>query len=383
MQRKPQKYMKRPYWKILSFFIIWRLALFVAAFIAVLLIPNFGARFPYYESLLITTGLPDWIWGFGNFDGVHYINIAKEGYWAANTQAFFPGYPLLIRYFKILDSFFITGIFLSNLMFLFSLFILYKLFRLDFDERVSLGSLLLLISFPTAYYFGSIYSESLFLFFCVTCIYLIRSGKFFWAGAFCALATATRILGIFLILLMVIEIIQNKNWNKKMILIKITSLFLAPLGIVVYMYYLFIYYHDPLYFLSVQPAFGAERSGNQVVLLPQVLFRYLKIFTTVNPVSVGFFNALLEFIMTIIPLSVILYLAKRVRLSYLIFTVGCLLLPTSTGTLSSMPRYALMSFLVFPVIVTCLKSKTKYLVIIFSILQMVLVSLFIRGYWVS
>lgn len=75
--------------KILSFFLVWRVALFAVAFIAILFIPKWGGWFPDEERVLIPTKLPSWIWGFGNFDGVHYLKIMQDGYKNIFSQAFF------------------------------------------------------------------------------------------------------------------------------------------------------------------------------------------------------------------------------------------------------------------------------------------------------
>jgi len=80
---------------IIKLFITWRLSLFLIAFVSIFLITKFGARFPYVDRVLEITNLPSWIWGFGNFDGVHYLRIAQNGYTSDYSQAFFPLFPLL------------------------------------------------------------------------------------------------------------------------------------------------------------------------------------------------------------------------------------------------------------------------------------------------
>jgi len=161
---------------VLVLFSVWRVATLLVSFLATIVIPKWGGWFPYPDKVLIPTGLPSWIWGFGNFDGVHYLRIAQDGYMAANSQAFFPLYPLLIRFLNIfpksttLDtsiytdpSYFFTGFILANILFIFALYFFYKLVRMDFGERIGYLSLILLLVFPTSYYFGSVYTESLFL----------------------------------------------------------------------------------------------------------------------------------------------------------------------------------------------------------------------------
>src|SRR5258708_2790598 len=149
------KFIMKYFHKIILLFFVWRLLLFLIAYLSPFFIPNFGGRFPYYQSLLISTHLPYWIWGFANFDGVHYITIAQHGYIAQYTQAFFPFYPILIHLLNLFESPLLTGLVLSNFFFFLALFFLYKLFLDDYSPTDSFKALILLVSFPTAFYFGA------------------------------------------------------------------------------------------------------------------------------------------------------------------------------------------------------------------------------------
>ncbi len=373
---------------LVVFFFTWRVSLFIVSLVATLVIVKFGARFPYYNEILVSTGLPSWIWGFGNFDGVHYLNIAKSGYSAQFTQVFFPLFPMLINFFNFFQNYFLTGLLIANLFFLLSIISLYKLFRLDFDKDISLKAVILLLTFPTAFYFGAIYSESLFLLLSVLAFYLLRKKEFFLSGVFIALATATRIFGILLVIAYIIEFYYAvKERQIKFITLQavkpLLGLLISPLGLITYMAYLKINFNDPLYFLNAQPIFGAERTNLPFVLLPQVIFRYIKILLSINVLSLPFLNALLELIFTLIPLFSLIFIFKKIRFSYWVFSFSCLILPTLTGTLSSMPRYSLMMFLSLPLIAILVKRNIWILYLTFTLIQAVLLTLFIRGYWVA
>lgn len=390
--------------KALTVFLIWRIALLLIAFLSTFFISQFGSRFPYADQVLKITGLPSWVWGFGNFDGVHYLRIAQNGYNAQYSQAFFPLFPLLIRIINSLDifpkdlvldtrifvdpSYFIVGLVLSNVFFLSALILFYKLIRLDFNQKVAFASLILLVTFPTSFYFGAIYTESLFLFLSMGAMYFTRKNNFLIAGVFSLLASATRIFGLVIILFLIVEIYLK--FKKKEIIIRseeltkmIIGILLTPFGLLLYMLYLRLNFDNPLYFFTSQPNFGAARSSENLVLLPQVIYRYIKIFITVPKTSQLFFNAFLEFSFTIITLIILLVFFKKMRVSYFIFTLGCLILPTLTGTFSSMPRYALLGFLLLPYIYQSTERYFKVLVIIFIIIGIILTSIFVRGYWVA
>src|SRR3990167_6110552 len=141
--------------KIVILFVIWRILLFLIAFISPAVIPQFGARFPYYQERLIASGLPHFIWSFGNFDGVHYLGIAKDAYSAQFTQAFFPLYPILVKIvsFVTFGNFVVAGLLVSNLAFLAALILFYKLIAKTHSEKIALWSTLFLLAFPTSFYF--------------------------------------------------------------------------------------------------------------------------------------------------------------------------------------------------------------------------------------
>lgn len=378
--------------KIASYFLIWRVSLFFIAFLSIFFLPMFGARFPYADRVLQITHLPYWIWGFGNFDGVHYLRIAQDGYLAQYSQAFFPLFPILIRLFSFVfpkvpnldtniftdPAYFYSGLILANLFFVSALYILYKLMRIDFKKEVSFLVIVFLLVFPTSFFFASIYTESLFLLLAVTSIYLIRKGNFFWAGVLIALSTATRITGVLLIPLYLIEVFQSKKT------INYIWALITPIGILGYMYFLKINFNDPYYFLTSQEVFGAGRSSSEIILLPQVIYRYLKIFMTTNVFTLPFFNAFLEFVFTLVPLTFLVDYFKKIRFSYWFFAITTLLIGTLTGTFSSQPRYALIPMVfIFPYLITRYGKYVKSAILVSILLGTILTMLFIRGYWVA
>ena len=386
------------FWKILPIFVTWRIILFVLAFLAVFFITKFGNRFPYADRVLSITNLPSWVWGFGNFDGVHYLKLAQNGYEAQYSQAFFPLYPLLIKLFNFfpkgnLDpslytdpSYFYTGIILSTALFIAALYFLLKLWGKEYSSKVAWLSILLLLSFPTSFYFGAIYSESLFFLLAVLTFWFVKKDKFILAGIMVALASATKVQGVLLTVFLAVELWEKykgriKNAGKDL-LRDVFGVIISPLGLFAYMYYLYRKFSDPIYFLTVQPAFGAERSSLPLVTLPQVIYRYVKMLFSLDPGSLGFWNATLELFVTVILISGLIYAFRKIKFSYWIFVALAVILPTMTGTLSSMPRYALLAFPLLPLIAK-FNIASRYIIIAQVLLEIVLVALFIRGYWVA
>lgn len=326
-----------------------------------------------------------------NFDGVYYLTISQ--YWYRGLdQAFFPLYPITIWIF--------TNIFVVNpsaagtAVSILSLFLLllcfYKLLVVDKFKKSPFWVIILFISFPTSFFLVNIYTESLFILLILLSFYLARTKHRLASSIVAAFASGTRVVGIFLLPALFLEFYTQMREDKKKINVRsfvsyFSPLIFVPLGLLSYMGFLWYKYSDPLLFVHIQPAFGAGRSGGEIILLPQVLYRYLKIFLSVPFASMTFFISFLE-ITSLIAGIIILFLAykNKIRKSYIVFSFLVLIFPTLSGTLSSLPRYILASFAVF-IFLGQINSRTvKILLIIFGfILQAILTVLFLQGYFVS
>lgn len=373
---------------IITIFFFWRIGLFLIAYFGSKLL-RFSPSFPYSDIWLLPSKLPSWFWGFANFDGVHYLTIAKTGYSANFTQVFFPLYPLLINIIhKILPflDLITVGLLLSNLLFLVSLFMLARLLRLDYPEVIVKWFLAFLVLFPTSFYFGSLYTESLFLVLIIGTFYFARRKNWWLAGIFGALASATRLIGILLLPAILWErYTQKKDITYFKKIIRFPPLYLIPLGLISYMLYLQWRFGDALLFWHVQPVFGAQRSGSAIITPFQVLWRYFKIITSVPSTQYQWWTAIYElagFLMALFCL--IAAHLKKVRLPYLIFAWLALITPVLTGTFSSIQRYILI---IFPIYLALALIKTKWLkiLILFLFAGLLIVStvLFTNGFWVS
>lgn len=366
--------------KIIAIFLIWRAALFLIAAYAPSFIPIFAARFPYYQERLIETKLPHAIWSFGNFDGVHYLGIAQSGYFAQFTQAFFPLYPLLVNslssilisnFFEVKASLLVSALVISNVAFLAALIIFYKLTRKTFNENTALWACIFLLAFPTSFFFGAVYTESLLLLLVVSAYYLVEKDKIIYASVLGLLGSATRLIGVFLALTL-----SFKS--------KLKPLLIIPLGLIAYSLYLQLKFNNFLYFLSAQSAFGQERNTSTIIPLPQVIFRYLKILLTTN--GLGTLNAALELFFSIGAILILIFgfKIKKIKREWLTFSLLAIIAPTLTGTLASMPRYILIAFPIYIVLASIKNIYFKIVILIVSAsLLFAATAFFSQGYWVA
>lgn len=333
-----------------------------------------------FPNLLDSFRLPDFVKRFTGFDGLHYINIAQNGY-EKNEVAFFPLYPLLIRLVASILGFPVAALVITS----FALVIILLLFPRYLSQigttKNSRWFLFFFLTFPTSFFLQSAYTESLFILFILLTLFFDKKNNTMATIVFGLLAGMTRVVGIFLTL----PLLLSKRRK---------ATFLAPvLGFLSYAGYLWISTDDPLKFFHVQSQFGAGRTTN-VILLPQVLYRYLKIFLTAD-LNYLYFIAAIEFGIFLFVLSILVYDLFRIthkkatgnlsdRLGLNLFGFSLLIFPTVTGTLLSMPR------LVLPILTLYLvlsEIKNVYIKVtiagIFSLLHIILLMFFIQGYFVS
>ncbi len=140
-------------------------------------------------------------------DARAYESIVERGYDQqrfdsdAHNWGFFPVYPLFVSLFHL--DFYLVGVVVSNVFFLAGLALLFfisKMFGLD-EGKAALAVLYAAI-YPTSYFFSMPFTESLF--FCVTLlsVYLALKDRWWLAGFAGALASATRVTGVLLIVLL-------------------------------------------------------------------------------------------------------------------------------------------------------------------------------------
>jgi Gpi18-like mannosyltransferase len=374
---------------------IWRVFLYLIAIIVTVFYTRETYPFPYVDTILLPTGLPQWIWGFANFDGVHYLRTSLWGYTSQYSQAFFPLFSLLMWGLSSWNTLFeqrtillLSGLLISFISTIGGFYFLQKIYAIEYSKKYTQYALLLLFFFPTAFYFFGVYTESLFLLLGSAAVYLILKKKYLYAAVFIALASATKVIGIFLVAVYFIEVFRDlyANRNKEHIsdvFIKILGLIISVSGLILYMFYLFFEYNDALYFMHAQPIFGTGRQVDMFISLPQVFYRYLKIVLTVPFISPQFFTAVSEILFSIFGLLLLIFSFRKVRFSFWIFSLGAFILPTVTGTFTSMPRYVLMTFLLFPVFAEYTYRFRKLLLPVFVVSNIVMCAMFVLGFWIA
>lgn len=328
---------------------------------------------------------------WNTWDVQQYIRIAENGYAGLAEDGrilqivFFPLYPLLIKLFSLVfQNYIISALLVSNLSYIAAVYYLYKLVQVDFDKEDAYRAVIYFSVFPTAYFMHAGYTESLFLMLTIGSFYYARKERWALCGVLGMLAAATRITGILLIPVLLIEYLAQRGYKLGNIRADILWIGIIGLGL---LSYLLINYHvsgDPLYFLEIQ-----REHWHKKLDLPFEGFKNAIKITTgemalnVDTPSAKIIAGPVEIIFAAIGLGLTIYSFFKLRLSYSIYALMTWLIITSTWLWLSIPRYVLAMFPVFIAMALVGRKRwVNYLIVFISILFYALfLSLFVRFRW--
>lgn len=321
--------------------------------------------------------IDNWI----KWDAHHYIRIANgySSYIENNlypTLVFFPLYPWLMKFINIfVQNFAISGLLVSILSYSFSCVFIYKLVSLDYEKNTACKTIILISISPFAFFFGSIMSESVFLLFSTITLYYIRKHNWLLVGIFGMLSALSRLIGVFLIVPALVEIIEEYHILKniqdykyifKIIKEKVIPILFIPLGILIYLYINYSITNDWFYFLKMQNQIW-NQNYTSFFKIPILLINFIK--------NQGSLFAYTIFIPELITVVVMYYLlvrcVKKNRTMYTSWFLIYILINTSMSWPLSIGRYftcALPAFIFMAKSCEHNNKKFIFLVIIFSIL---------------
>ena len=302
------------------------------------------------------------------------MHIAASGYQQFQDYAFFPLYPLFIKLLNIIfNNPVFSGIVISNISFLLFLFFLHRYVKTKFSDSIAKNTVLTYLFFPTAFYTTIVYSESLFLLFLILFFLFLENKKYSQMIVFAMFAQLTRFIGIFLVISAFIKIVKNQKLEKDLIFVP-----LSALGTLIYSAFQWQKEGDALAFVKAQ-AFWLRFPQDPV----STIFSYLwNIFNFKLLPTMDY----LDLTVTLVFIGLLIANIRKIKGSLWAFSIIVLLIPSSTGTLTSMPRYVLASLGTFIIIGKILSEKPYLKIPIWTIMlfaQIILFAFFINGYWIS
>ncbi|GAC1307154.1 MAG: hypothetical protein NVSMB21_10730 [Vulcanimicrobiaceae bacterium] len=327
---------------VLTTFVVTRIAIIVIAELAsVTIAQRPGLHVAESSNALLA------VWG--HWDAVHYLDVARRGY-AGTDMAFFPLYPGLIRIVgNFVGNDLVAGLVISNVALFFGLLFFYKLVEHQYTRHVAHRAIFYVSIFPTAIFFSAVYTESLFFALTVASFYYIREHRWLSAGIVGAFAALTRSEGVLLVVPFAIEVVAairaasvrqflRSPGRLARIVLGISAI---PLGLAAYMTWLWVLNGDPLYFSHVQSHW------NRHFAPPWVSVSHAFTIVAKAKTSLVAANQSIEIAFTALMIGMFVAGLRRLRPSYSAYMALSILVPMSTSSLMSMPRFALVLFPLF------------------------------------
>jgi hypothetical protein len=334
-----------------------------------------------------------WFRGFAAWDGGWYLAIAQHGYPELKHTAFFPLYPLLVRYISALvgGHLVTVGFLLSNLSFLAALHVLYRLAAELFDERVAKRAILLIAVYPMALFYHAVYTESLTLLATSLFFYLMVKDRWFSAILVVAVASAGKQLTVVLGLVALIYLVRSyPKLPRRQWVLRLLSLALVPAGLFLYMGFLWHSHGNPLAFIEAQQGWYRQT----MIPIYSVFAVWYRVYASAQ-LSVGdwnyaviqWVNGLLTLLFYAVAVWGLLFRRKSLSAGMLLFSFIILLLATSSGSgdLNTYGRQFNVLFPIFFLAAALLRNSTVFsavLMVSFT-LKILLLAMFSNGYWVT
>jgi hypothetical protein len=290
---------------------------------------------------------------FARYDSGWYFGIARHGYefveGGRSNLAFFPVYPLLMRYVGLAlgggrQNLYLAGVIISWVAYVLAMVMLYRLGRTYLSRRAAEYAVIFASVFPFAFFYGVVYSEALFLLFTVTAFYGFRT-KRWWLGAVAgALACATRVNGVMALPALGLLAWQSAGNDREARKRALAAVALVPVGLALYAVYVDTLSGSYLEWSHSIQRWNYSIAGSPirgyVVLLSELVTRPYHYITTDPMAPYDLLNGLtgLVFILAL-PL-----VGRRIGAAYVVHMALNLWLPLSSGVFEGVGRYCAVLF---------------------------------------
>lgn len=300
---------------------------------------------------------------FFRWDSHKYYSLIINGYPHSSPEilaekdhiwAFFPLYPGIISVLmKVFSLSFNTAAFFWSLVSSLAAFLgIYWFCNLYFNNtKKSLFITILFLFLPFSYYFSAFLTESTFLLLLIFSFISIYKKKYFIFSILSSLLVLVRANGMLSVFILFLFFLENKgiiygyfrfnfSINKELV---IKSLFFVPPVLVFLCYCLYQYYMtgDFFAFSTVQKAWGRTGGIPHDFIIFRIPLAILSLF-----LFVYFLNV------------------KKNQLSFTLLILLNLLLPISTGTFGSIPRYSCTLFPLYIIVGNAVNNtKIKWFIV--------------------
>jgi Gpi18-like mannosyltransferase len=327
------------------------------------------------------------------WDSLIYLDILKNGY-TLDTAKCFPLYPLLVKFISLFSGdAILAGFFVSWASLVFALYYFWKLLNRSDSGETAKRALLLLLFFPSAIFFSTIYTESLFLALTIAFFYYLKKESWAVAAVLGLFAASARTVGVFLFVVMLLHYWEHFHSlpffgkpDRERVREKLKFLFLSlliPFGTALYCLFCFFTLGHPFAFFSTQTTWhyrvfdwpwNVFLSFFKVVFVERAAQTHFDYFFRAVIIDASSFLLLLA--------AAVYFFCKKENL-YAIFCGLNVLLFSTMFPMISVNRYVLVAFPVYLFIARAAKRGPVFFSILafFMVFFVFTIYVFSRGAW--
>ena len=301
-----------------------------------------------------------WLAGWMRWDAGWYAAIADVGYsytgpGRQSPVAFFPGYPLLLRFVsEPFGNTQLVGIVLTFVLGLAATVVFHHWAARRLGARAARFAVGALLLYPFSWFlFGAVYSDALFLLAAVTAFLLLDLDRPVAAGLVGAIATASRPVGPALVVAMCLFVLArttegDREDRRRLRLPQLSRLrpndagvLLSVLGIAGYVLFLQRAFGEPLAFIKVQSAPGWNHTSDTDTVFKITAWRIL----TSGSFGLDWYRAFAQGLVTILFVASIPVILRRLGVAFAAYVALLIIVPVaSTADFTPMGRYLLAAF---------------------------------------
>lgn len=332
-------------------------------FIANVTIPD------YQDQGFTVLDRPNPFWDrFARYDSGWYHGIASQGYafveGGRDNLAFFPLYPTLMGFVGRLlggdqHDYYFAGILVSWTAFAIAMPLLYRLARLDLSRDSAIRATTYAAVFPSAYFFGVVYSESLFFLTLVGAVLALRQRMWVVAAIAGAAMTATRVNGIMFVPALAWIAWHSSDGTRRDRVRAMLAAVCCALGFAAYCYFNYRLSGNPFAWYDSITRWGYHPGGNPLTGISAVAEQLI---TRPMPYLVNERMApydTLNTISAVLSLATVPLVWMRFGLGYAAIIVLGLILPLSSGLLEGLGRYCAVLFPI-PLLLGGLRGEARH-----------------------
>jgi len=373
---------RHPYVKVAAVIFVWFFVVLILMTVSVKkLAYNTGIITPPFPAITLLKATMHW-------DSGYYLSIAQNGYPATPKAdiAFFPLYPLAIRWLAVLVGKLSTAAAIINLVTTIAAGI--ALFRIATtlwkDTTVAWRAVFIFLVFPSAYFLAGAYSEAIFCGLSFWAFSCLLKKEWMAACILAGLASAARLPGLLVSAAVIILYTQSLPRNIMTIPKVILATFISCAGFLAYMLFLTHAYGSPFVLHSVYAQYWPDRQV-QINLLSTFWFWIHSIIHTYQlGQTTNAVNLALPVICWFVAALILIKGWRELPPILSFYTLACLILFALTRTPDSMNRYILAVFPIYLILAKkILRNEERYGLWLVSsaLLCGILLAAFATNFW--